>query len=71
MVDVSAVSDFQSKIYAAMEIQGKTIKMQIDSVASCNVLPKECLPEGTEVQKTNKLLTAYNPSTWNSKSEHA
>ena len=25
-----------------------------------SVLPKEYLPEGTEVQKTNKLLTAYN-----------
>ena len=43
-----------------MEIQGKTVKMQIDSGASCNVLPKEYLPEGAEVQKTNKLLTAYN-----------
>ena len=60
VVNVSAVSDFPSKIYAAMEIQGKTVKMQIDSGASCNVLPKEYLPEGTEVQKTNKLLTAYN-----------
>ena len=57
MVDVS---DFPSKIYAAMEIQRKTVKMQIDSGASCNVLPKKYLPEGAEVQKTNKLLTAYN-----------
>ena len=60
VVNVSAVSDFPSKIFAAMEIQGKTVKMQIDSGASCNVLPKEYPPEGTEVQKTNKLLTAYN-----------
>ena len=43
-----------------MEIQGKTVKMQIDSGASCNVLPKKYLTQGTEVQKTNKLLTAYN-----------
>ena len=60
VVNVSAVGDFPSKIYAAMEIQGKTVKMQIDSGASCNVLPKKYLPTGTEVQKTNKLLTAYN-----------
>ena len=60
VVNVSAVSDFPSKIYAAMEIRGNTVKMQIDSGASCNVLPKKYLPEGTEVQKTNKLLTAYN-----------
>ena len=58
--EVVDVSDFPSKIYAAMEIQGKTVKMQIDSGASCNVLPKEYLPEGADVQKTNKLLTAYN-----------
>ena len=59
-VNVSAVSDFPSKIYAAMAIQGNTVKMQIDSGASCNVLTKKYLPEGTEVHKTNKLLTAYN-----------
>lgn len=62
VVNVSSVGDdaFPRKIYAAMDIQGKTVKMQIDSGASCNVLPKKYLPEGTEVQKTNKLLTAYN-----------
>ena len=59
VVNVSAVSDFPSKIYAAMEIQENTVKMHIDSGASCNVLPKKYLPVGTEVQKTNKLLTAY------------
>ena len=60
VVNVSAVSDFPNKIYAAMEIPGNTVKMQIDSGVSCNVLPKKYLPEGTEVQKTNKLLKAYN-----------
>ena len=69
VVDVIPVSDFPSKIYAAIqgkdlqktfkEIQEKTVKMQIDSGTTCNVLPKEYLPEGAEVQKTNKLLTAY------------
>ena len=58
--EVVNVSDFPSKIYAAMEIQENTVKMHIDSGASCNVLPKKYLPVGTEVQKTNKLLTAYN-----------
>ena len=56
--EVVDVSDFPSNIFAAMEIQGKTLKMQIDSGTSCNVLPKEYLPEGAEVQKTNKLMTA-------------
>ena len=43
-----------------MEIQGNAVKMQIGSGGSCNVLPKKYLPVGTEVQKTNKFLTAYN-----------
>ena len=53
-------SPYPSKIYAAMEIEGKMVKMQVDSGASCNVLPKRYLPEGTEVQKTDKHLTTYN-----------
>ena len=57
---INSVSDFPNKIYAVMEIQGKPVRMQIDSGASCNVLPKKYLPGAAEIQKTNKLLTAYN-----------
>ena len=57
---VNSVSDFPNKIYAVMEIQGKPVRMQIDSGASCNVLPKKFLSGIAEIQKTNKLLTAYN-----------
>ena len=57
---INSVTDFPYKIYAVMEIQGKPVRMQIDSGASCNVLLKECLPGIAEIQKTNKLLTAYN-----------
>ena len=57
---VNSVSDFPNKIYAVMEIQGKPVRMQIDSGASCNVLPKKFLAGIAEIQKTNKLLTAYN-----------
>ena len=49
---VNSVSDFPNKIYAVMEIQGKPVRMQIDSGASCNVLPKKCLPGIAEIQKT-------------------
>ena len=57
---INSVSYFPNKIYAVMEIQGKPVRMQIDSGASCNVLPKKYLPGAAEIQKTNKLLTAYN-----------
>ena len=57
---VNSVSDFPNKIYAVIEIQGKPVRMQIDSGESCNVLPKKFLLGIAEIQKTNKLLTAYN-----------
>ena len=49
---INSVTDFPNKIYAVMEIQGKPVRMQIDSGASCNVLPKKYL--------SSKSLTAYN-----------
>ena len=57
---VNSVSDFPNMIYAVMEIQGKPVRMQVDSGASYNVLPEKFLPGIAEIQKTNKLLTAYN-----------
>ena len=57
---INSVTDFPNKIYAVMEIQGKPVRMQIDSGASCNVLPKKYLPGVAEIQKSSKFLTAYN-----------
>ena len=57
---INSVTDFPNKIYVVMEIQGKPVRMQIDYRASCNVLPKKYLPGVAEIQKSNKLLTAYN-----------
>ena len=57
---VNSVSDFPNKIYAVIEIQGKPVRMQIDSGESSNVLPKKFLLGIAEIQKTNKLLTASN-----------
>ena len=42
---ISSVADFPNKIYAVMEIKGKPVRMQIDSGASYNVLPKKFLQE--------------------------
>ena len=48
---INSVTDFPCKIYAVMEIQGKPVRMQIDSGASCNVLPKKYLPGVAEINK--------------------
>ena len=40
-----------------MEIANELVKMQVDSRASCNVLPRKVLPRDTEVKKTNLKTT--------------
>ena len=42
-----------------MEIANDLVKMQVDSGASCNVLPRKFLPRDTEIKKTSLKLTTY------------
>ena len=42
-----------------MEIANDLVKMQVDSGASCNVLPRKFLPWDTEIKKTSLKLTTY------------
>ena len=42
-----------------MEIANELVKMQVDSGASCNVLPRKLLARDTEIKKTNLKLTTY------------
>ena len=53
------MSKFQNKIFAHTEIANELVKMQVDSGASCNVLPRKFLPRDTEIKKTNLKLTTY------------
>ena len=50
---------YQTKIYATMEISGRPVKMQVDSGASCNVMPRKLLPKDTIITKTDLKLTSY------------
>ena len=59
---VHSVSDNTKRIYAAMEIGKKKVEMQIDTGASCNVLPCSCLPNGKEIQTTKRELITYSKS---------
>ena len=47
------MSKFKNKIFSHMEIANELVKMEVDSGASCNVLPRTFFPRDTEVKKTN------------------
>ena len=57
--NVVDMSNFMNKIFAHMEIANELVKMQVDSGASCNVLPRKFLPRDTEIKKTSLKLSAY------------
>ena len=60
--EVYSVSHSKKRISAVMEIGKKTVEMQIDTGASCNVLPRSCLPDNTEIQTTKRELITYSKS---------
>ena len=60
--EVNSVTDNKKRIYAAIEIAKKTVEMQIDTGASCNVLPRSFLPANTEIQTTKRELITYSKS---------
>ena len=53
------MSKFKNKMFAHMAIANELVKMQVDSVTSCNVLPRKFLARDTEIKKTNLKLTMY------------
>ena len=53
----------EKKIFATMEIAGASIRMQIDTGASCNVLPQKYVPPGTLITETDRTLKMYSKST--------
>ena len=58
-VNTVNMGEYKSKIFAHMEIDGGLVKMQVDSGASCNLLPHKFLPKETVVDKTDVKLTTY------------
>lgn len=55
----SLETNSDSKIIAMFSIKGKKVSMQIDSGATCNVMPKKNLPLNTEMHECKKKLTLY------------
>ena len=60
---VNAVSSDKGRINAAKEIGNKTVTMQIDTGASCNVLPvATCLPVLRSGKQSKNLLPTPSPN---------
>ena len=58
---VSKVSPYETRLFATFQVEGKLVKIQIDSGASCNVIPEKCVPEGTKIKEAvHKNLSMYN-----------
>ena len=52
-------SQCKFKLFAQIILSDQTIAMQIDSGASCIVLPEKYVPLGTEIQPSEQSLTLY------------
>ena len=53
------MSKFKNKIFTHMEIGDELVKIQVDSGASCNVLPQKLLPKDSKIEKSDMKLTTY------------
>lgn len=51
---------YPDRVFAQMEIGGKTVSFQLDLGATCNVIRKQDVPSDATLQKTNQVLSVYN-----------
>ena len=60
-LEINSVSQSptKNKIFASMFINGRQISFQLDSGATCNVLPEHFVPPGTKVEKSDHSLRLY------------
>ena len=52
-------SDSSDKILAMFSVKGQKVPMQVDSGATCNVMPKNKLPPNAKIQECRKKLSLY------------
>ena len=60
-LEINAVtqSSVKNKIFAPMIIKGRQISFQLDSGATCNVLPEHFVPHGTTIENSDHSLRLY------------
>ena len=65
--DVNSVHrNHSSKIFAMLNVEGTPVNFQIDSGATCNIVPKACVPPGIPMDNDGKLLHMYNDTSMRS-----
>ena len=64
-VNGNSIAQTTKKIFALMQIKGnkRATKCQVDSGATCNVIPEANIPLGTEVMASEQKLSLYNHKT--------
>lgn len=62
ILSVHSASDHESarKLFATISLGNSTVKFQLDSGATCNLLPAKYLVDRNELKPTRKWLTMYN-----------
>ena len=51
---------YPEKVFARLKVDGRLVKFQIDTGASCNILSKSVVGRPEQIQPTNKILCLYN-----------
>jgi hypothetical protein len=59
-VKQTAKQPFRKKIFATMKLAGQSIRFQVDSGATCNVICRRDLPKNCRVEQSKKVLHMFN-----------
>jgi hypothetical protein len=59
-VKQTAKQPFRKKIFATMKLAGQSIRFQVDSGATCNVICRRDLPKNCRVERSKKVLHMFN-----------
>ena len=51
---------FKTKILARMKVEGQSIRFQVDSGATCNVISRRDLPKNCRIVKSKQILNMFN-----------
>ena len=59
-VHVASDLEYAKKLFAAINVENTPVKFQLDSGATCNLIPAKFLRTEAELFPTRKLLAMYN-----------
>lgn len=60
--NVNVVDKHSTQLFACMLLGKKTVKFQIDSGATCNIIPIDVIDPHTQIEDTKTVLVMYNKS---------